>query len=329
VEQAHLESLAKAPSDPSIGIYVMNAGRRIRLFSARNSGRNTVDWLFDWTTRWTPEQWQAFGTMATAVIAIVAALYARQQVIHARRLREDQTKPFVTVSLRLSPTSIHAINLVIENIGSMPARNVQFAFDRPLASAAVILNLNEAKLFKDGIPVMPPGMRFQTLFDLAHVRKDSGLPVTYRVKVSYDGIGGKREVEEYVLDVELFYGLPGLGEYGLHQVAKSLEEISKILQKWNDAGRLRVSASDSDYESWSKQWQYDRAGKYPSLASFYPAGRSTPSKFDSLREPLWKRFYGSIRLRAARLRELREDKRLVREGRSDLVVARKQARGEI
>jgi hypothetical protein len=176
---------------------------------------------------------------------------------------------------------------------------------------------------------MPPGMRFQTLFDLGPDRRQSSLPMTYQAKVSYDGLRGRRETEEYTLDMELFYGLPGLAEYGMHDVARSLQEISNVVKNWNKSGRLKVDATDGDYEAWSERWQFSRAGKYPSLAQRNPAGRPAPSKFDSLREPIWKRMYWPIHLRFVRFQELREDQRLEKAGRSDLVLARRQMREQI
>lgn len=264
----------------------------------------------------------------TAVVAIVAAGFVWVQVRQAKQLREEQAKPFVVVKFELSAVSNQAINLVVENIGKTLARDVRIAFDRPLESAARSRGIHEAKLFKDGIPVMPPGMRLETLFDFGPQRKDSSLPMTYRATVSYQGVRRKREDEEYVLDMEVFYGLDKLVEYGIHDAAKSLSEIHKTLRSWSSSGRLKVSARDEDYDSWSDGWQFARAGKYPSLSRNYPAGRPSPSKFNSLREPLWKRAYWLLRLRVIRLEDHREDRRLERIGRPDLVIARKQERGE-
>jgi K+-transporting ATPase A subunit len=84
--------------------------------------------LLHWTTKWTPEQWQTFGTMAAVFIAFIAALYARQQVRLGRNLRDEQLKPFVVVVLRPSSASAQAINLVVENIGKTLARNVKITF---------------------------------------------------------------------------------------------------------------------------------------------------------------------------------------------------------
>ena len=286
----------------------------------------------EWISSLSPEQWSAFGTLLTALIAAVAAIFAWLQVRHARQLREDQAQPFVIVSFRPSAVWGHAINLVVENIGNTVAKNVRITFDQPLVSKARSMDINDSQLIKEGIHVMPPSMKIETLFDLAHERYGTDLPMVYMATVSYQGIRGKRETMEYALDMGVFYGLEALTEYGMHHAAKSLKEIERTFKTWTRSGRLRVSTSDEDYRNWSDKWQHDRGGDTPSLGRSYPAGRRTPSKYDRLGEPLMVRAYWAIRLplqrRAERRAELREDQRLAEAGRYDLVEARRQMRGE-
>jgi hypothetical protein len=283
---------------------------------------------FHWIAALTPDQWTAIGTVVTAIVAVFAAFFAWRQVRLARALREDQAKPFVVVAFRPSPVWGNAINLVVENIGTTLARNVRLTFDRPLESVARTGDINESKLFKEGIRVMPPGMRLATLFDLSHERVKSSLPMTYEAVVTYDREHGSPVKMEYTLDMGLFFGLEHFTEYGMHEAAKSLREMNKTLKDWTRSGRLKVSAYDEDYEDWADRWQYERAGKHPSLATRYPAGRPAPTKFDRLREPLLKRVWWPLRLRINRMQEHRGDRRLERIGRPDLVMARRRSRGE-
>ncbi|WP_174534325.1 hypothetical protein [Micromonospora chalcea] len=233
--------------------------------------------------------------MITAWVAIAAAVFAYQQVKHARRLREDQAQPFVVVSLKPSPVWANAINLVVENIGNTLARDVLLSFDRPIESKARTGDINESTLLKEGVRVMPPGMKFETLFDLSHVRKDSGLPMQYVARASFFGPRSsgraKRETLEFVLDMNVFYGLEGFRESGLHEAARSLRDIRKIMAGWTRRQRLGVSVSDEDYYEWAEDWQYSKSGRFPSLERPIPAGRRTPTVYDYLDDapkPHWR-----------------------------------------
>ena len=268
---------------------------------------------------WSPEKWEAFGTMVTAVVAIAAAVFAWLQVRHARQLREDQAQPFVVVSFEPSPVWGNAINLVVQNIGNTVAKNVRIVSDKPLESKARTDEINDFQLLKQGVFFMPPGMRLQTLFDLTHARHESDLPMTYEVSVSYEGIRGKRETMKYVLDIGIFYGLEQFTEYGLHHAAKAAIDISKTMKKWTGSrGRLKIWTADEDYRNWADRWQHSRGGDTPSLGRPYPAGRPAPSKFQALREPLIVRLYWWMRSpidqAVQHRRDIKEDKRLRRPG---------------
>jgi hypothetical protein len=285
-------------------------------------------------TSWGPAEWEAFGTNVTALVAIIAAGFAWAQVRHARRLREDQAQPFVVVSFQPSAVWANAINLVVENIGNTAARNVKFDFNEPPTSKARSRDITQAALFKNGLAVMPPGMRFETLFDLTHQRQGSDLPMSYTVTVSFDGLRRKRDQMEYVLDLLVFYGLEHFREHGMHQAASSLMEISATMKRWTkEYGRLGVSSIDQDYHAWSDNWQHRKGGDFPSLGQPYPAGRRSPSKYEHLDDGLISRLFWKLALpiqrKRALHRELAEDRRLTKAGRVDLVEARKQMRGEL
>jgi hypothetical protein len=279
--------------------------------------------------------WTALATCATALVAAAAALYARNQVKEARTLREEQAQPFVVVDFEPSPAWRQAINLVVENIGKTLATNVRITFDKPLESTETHpgFEISESVLLTEGIPCMPPGKRVTALFDLAHQRKDSGLPMTYVATVEFcDGRGRQQKALTYVLDLNFYYGLMSIDEYGMHHAAKALGEIHKIMKKWTGHhGRLGIDSFDADYAAWRANWERERGGP-PTFGRSRPAGRRAPTKFRHLQEPLAQRVFWAFALpvvkrRAARA-ERREDLRLARAGRHDLVLARRRARGE-
>ena|SRR6266540_1335421 len=84
---------------------------------------------------WSPADWAAAGTVATAIVALVAAWVGFRQVREARTLREEQAQPFIVVDFEPSRAWRNAINLVIENTGKTLAKNVKVTFEPSLESA--------------------------------------------------------------------------------------------------------------------------------------------------------------------------------------------------
>lgn len=81
----------------------------------------------------------ATAAIGTLVVAVVAALYAKRQVEsargsleEARALRREQAQPYVIVSLEASLASPRLIDLVIKNLGTTAAFDVQLTSDPAL-----------------------------------------------------------------------------------------------------------------------------------------------------------------------------------------------------
>jgi hypothetical protein len=180
---------------------------------------------------WTPNDWAATGQVSTAVIAVLAAIFAFVQIRQARTERREKDAPYVIVfsSYRRfgpmlltspSPTSGHTL-----------ARDATISFDRKLESTSRTGDLDEAKVVREGISTMPPGMKLSTLFDLTHERIKTELPMSYTVTVSLENSRGKRQRLQYPLDLGIYYGLEGFRAQGMHQMSKSLSDIEVISAK--------------------------------------------------------------------------------------------------
>ena len=193
--------------------------------------------------QWSPEQYSAFGTMATAVVAVVAAAFAYLQVRHSRQLREDQARPFVVVDFEVPSHSSHLVYLVIENMGQTLARNVKVTFSPDLESASHVLEgypLAESTLLKNGIPSLPPGRRITALFDHAVDRFNADLPMSYEATVMCEDAHGKaQDPLKYTLDLSFLYGLLRTEERGMHDAAKALMAIEKTIKQWGEGAAAR------------------------------------------------------------------------------------------
>jgi hypothetical protein len=214
-------------------------------------------------------EWTALGTVATAAVALAAAVFAGFQVVEARRSREDQIRPFVVVDVQPSKVWRNALNLVVENVGRTVAYDVTLQFEPPLATTRDDhFPLGESVLLREGVPTMPPGRRIEALFDLSHVRKDSGLPMRYAVTVNLRNARGKEETpQRYTIDLSHMYGLTHFTEYGLHHAAKSINEIEKAVKRWTGSqGRLNVWARDEDRRLLDDEAEEFLTGHSPTLA---------------------------------------------------------------
>ncbi|WP_033280182.1 hypothetical protein [Streptomyces sp. NRRL F-525] len=190
---------------------------------------------------WTPEDWSAAATVATAIftiftvgIALAAALYAKQQVDLARQLREEQAQPFVVVDFADNPVMRQGIDFVVENMGQTLARNVKIVVDPPFATTFDQYGypLKDAPLITEGIPSLPPRKRITALFDGAPERRESGLPMKYTATVRFEDAHGRaQEPLTYILDLSIRYSLLSPTEYGMSDAAEALRKIAKMLEE--------------------------------------------------------------------------------------------------
>jgi hypothetical protein len=141
------------------------------------------------------------------VVAVAAVIFAWRQVTEARRTREAQAQPFVVVDIEPGRVWMNWLTLVVENVGRTLAKDVRITFDPPLTTTVKDKDLTKSVLFREGIAVLPPGRRIETLFDLSHDRLEQRLPMRYEVRVSFrDYRNRQQESLPYIID--LTYLLP-------------------------------------------------------------------------------------------------------------------------
>lgn len=206
----------------------------------------------------TADAWTAIGTVATAAVALVAALFAGWQVLVMRGTRREQTRPYVVVDFREHPVSRTIIALVIENIGATPAYDVRLDFSPELESTdderddgtRGIYSVAESPLIRDGIPTMPPRRKIVVSFDSAPKRKRAGLPLRYDVTVTLKDSRGNKHTEQYIADMAHMFSLSYTEEQTVHHVARALQGIQQLLTRSTGSkGRLQVDTHDLDRET--------------------------------------------------------------------------------
>lgn len=211
----------------------------------------------------------AVSSLGTVLVALIAAWFAWRQVGEARRLREAQAQPFVVVDIEPGRVWENLLVLVIENIGNTLARDVKMAFDPPLSTTLKDSDLPGGVLVRDGIAVLPPGRRIETLFDVSHDRLEQKLPMRYGVTVEFSDFRRKhREQLPYVIDLGYLYDLDMIGEKTLHDVAASLDKIRQEIERWRSPQGKGLTAWVRDADSYIDQsrWQRALTGQGRSLA---------------------------------------------------------------
>jgi hypothetical protein len=180
----------------------------------------------------------AWAAWVTVAVYIGLGIFAWIQVLQARRLREEQARPFVIVDFEPG----FLVYLTVANLGRTMARDVSIRFDKPLESTlSGPREIDESPLFREPIPTLPPGKKIRVLFDQYAARMEAKLPLTYDVTLRYKGPTGKKEWEHpYRLDLGMYLG-SALPPKGLPELVDEVEKIRKELEKWKEGGRgLRV-----------------------------------------------------------------------------------------
>ena len=124
--------------------------------------------------------------------------------------------------------------LVIENVGWTMGRNVIIKFDKPLTTTIERpRELDEAALFREPIPSLPPGKKLGVPFDTLPARMENGLPLAYEVTMRYEGPNGRKygEGEGYRLDMGV-YDVVYTGPKGLPELVAEVKKIRTELEKW-------------------------------------------------------------------------------------------------
>lgn len=168
---------------------------------------------------------------AQLFVLTAAAVVAWRQVREARRLREEQQRPFVVIDFEVERGYIAF--LAVSNLGPSLARDVHFNIEPPLESAIPSVALDKMKMLNEGISTLAPGKKIRTFFDMGNHRGKTDLPMTYAARVRYTDETGRRHFDETIdLDLDVYMHLSEITRQGIHDVHKRLEEIRDVFKKW-------------------------------------------------------------------------------------------------
>jgi hypothetical protein len=198
----------------------------------------------------TPDEWQAFGSVGTLLVAAVAAGFAWRQVSEARALRREQAQPYVAAYLDISNEVDFAfMTFVIKNFGLTAAHDIRISVDPPMKRAWGKVANPEPLDVASAITTLVPGQEWKTLFDWAPHRLAAELFDVYTVTIQYkDSHGKEMSAGTFIIDWNQYRTIRKVGVKTTHDIGKAVQEISGTLKKWTQgvSGPLSVHVRDGD-----------------------------------------------------------------------------------
>ncbi len=126
--------------------------------------------------------------------------------------------------------NLPTINLVIQNVGPGPAKDITFDFSAPVESSDGYV-LSDLALFQEGITSLAPGARIVCYWDelenLHPMIEDGRLQRNVRVTVHYQDITGGNYSHEWEVDPALYEGLRTMGYKDMDDLVEKVDEIAE------------------------------------------------------------------------------------------------------
>ena len=153
----------------------------------------------------------------------------RSQVQEMNQARTTGGRPLIIVTEDYE--NLPTINLVIQNVGPGPAKNITFEFSAPIESSDGFV-LSDQAFFQEGITSLAPGGRIVCYWDelenLQQMYQDGGrLERDITVTVEYQDITGGSFSHTWEVDPLLYQGLRTVGYRDISDLVDKVEEIAE------------------------------------------------------------------------------------------------------
>ena len=151
----------------------------------------------------------------------------RGQVQEAFQARTTGGRPLIIVTEDYE--NLRTINLVVQNVGYGPAKNITFAFSSPVESSDGYV-LSDLAFFEEGITSLAPGGRIVCYWDelpnLQPILQEGRLERSITVTVNYEDIIGGSYSHNWEVDPMLYQGLRTIGYRNVSDLVDIVEKIS-------------------------------------------------------------------------------------------------------
>jgi hypothetical protein len=152
----------------------------------------------------------------------------RSQVNEMNQARTTGGRPLIIVTEDYE--NLPTINLVVQNVGYGPAKNISFEFSSPVESSDGFV-LSDLAFFEEGITSLAPGGRIVCYWDelgnLQNMFQEGRLQRGIAVTVNYQDITGGSYSHEWEIDPLLYQGLRTIGYRDVSDLVDIVEKISE------------------------------------------------------------------------------------------------------
>src|SRR5215204_4092559 len=152
----------------------------------------------------------------------------RGQVQEAYQARTTGGRPLIIVTEDYE--NLPTINLVVQNVGHGPAKNILFEFSSPVQSSDGFV-LSDLAFFEEGITSLAPGGRIVCYWDelenLENMFQEGQLQRGIEVRVNYQDITGGSYSHSWEIDPLLYQGLRTIGYGDMSDLVDVVEKISE------------------------------------------------------------------------------------------------------
>jgi hypothetical protein len=149
-------------------------------------------------------------------------------------VRESTTggRPLIIVSEDYE--NLPTINLIVQNVGPGPAKNINFHFSSPIESSDGFV-LSELTLFQEGITSLAPGARIVCYWDelenLQPLIREGSLERNATVTVEYQDIAGGAYSHDWEIDPGLYEDLRTQGYKNMDDLVASVEHVAEEIRE--------------------------------------------------------------------------------------------------
>lgn len=158
----------------------------------------------------------------TAIATVCYVVFTGWIIWEMRKDRKERTRPNIIVNL--FPRD-QILNLIIKNIGNMPAANIMVSFDQKVEDFKG-RNINELGFVKN-LKFLPPNGEVVHFLDMTfeYFKKDK--PTIITGKIDYKDPYGKSYSSPINLDISIFKELSFVRRKSMHDLVEQIEELSK------------------------------------------------------------------------------------------------------
>ncbi|MBB5044994.1 hypothetical protein [Shinella fusca] len=207
----------------------------------------------------------AITGLATVALLLVTGWYAwttRALLKEAQQTRLMASEPRVVAYLRVHEIHGNIVQLCIANLSAAAATGVSASVDK-VTDWPTKFDFGDIKILRDLSFLRPHEV---LRFDLGYGPNlfHDGQPAVFKAAIKYESLDGRPFTFEDTLQVESVAGFGNWRVYGIDDVARRLEEISKTLSAFSGGRRLNVdSFSAADWKEEERAHKERRSQNAP------------------------------------------------------------------